>query len=282
MLKKIGVLYHPKVEATREKAVDIEAFLNTQGVSAWTCSSWDNEKVDSLLEGTDLIITVGGDGTILRAARIAATHKIPITGINLGKLGFLTELDVDEATEKLPALLNEGGWIDERVMLQAEVVSGGRMQIYHALNDIVVARGKVVRLIRIQAYIDAQAVTTYKTDGLIVSTATGSTGYAMAAGGPVIYPQSKDILMVPIAPHLSMNSPLVLPGDSEIELELDTFHSATLSIDGHVNVTLSGENVVRIRRSDQTTRFLRICPKSYFYTDLEEKLYGKRYKSRKS
>lgn len=282
MLKKVGVLYHPKVEATREKAGDIQAFLNTRGVTAWTCSSWDNEKVESLLEGTDLIITVGGDGTILRAARIAAAHKIPTTGINLGKLGFLTELDVDDITEKLPAIIYEEGWIDERAMLQAEVVSESNKHIYHALNDIVVARGKVVRLIRVQAYIDAQAVTTYKTDGLIVSTATGSTSYAMAAGGPIIYPGSKDILMVPVAPHLSMISPLVLPGDSEIELKLDTYHGATLSVDGHVNITLLGEDTIRIRRSDQVTRFLRICPKSYFYSNLEEKLYGKRIKSRKS
>ena len=282
MLKKIGVLYHPKVEATREKAGDIEAFLNTQGVSAWTCSSWDSKKAEPLLEGTDLIITVGGDGTILRAAHIAYATKTPITGINLGKLGFLTELDIDEVLAKLPAVLNEEGWIDERIMLQAEVVIDGKTQVYHALNDVVVARGEIARLIRVEASIGGQPLATYKTDGLIVATATGSTGYAMAAGGPIIYPQSSDLLMVPIAPHLSMDNPLVLPGEVEIELVLDTYHSATLSVDGHVNIKLSGGDTVKLKRSNQTTRFWRVCPQSYFYTNLEEKLYGKRYKGRKS
>jgi NAD+ kinase len=281
MLKKIGVLYHPKVEATRGKAGDIEAFLKTRGVSAWTCSSWDNKRVESLLEGTDLVITVGGDGTILRAARIVAPMKIPITGINLGKLGFLTEITVDDAIGKLPELLNEEGWIDERVMLRAEVSVGGKTQVYHALNDVVVARGEIVRLIRIEAGVNGQPLADYKTDGLIVATATGSTGYALAVGGPVIYPQSSDLLIVPIAPHLSMDSPLVLPGDSDIQLVLDTYHGATLSVDGHVNLKMSGGDTVKLKRSDQTTRFWRVCPRSYFYTNLEEKLHGKRYNSRK-
>ena len=282
MLKNIGILYHPKVKATREKAGDIEAFLNTRGVSAWTCSSWDNQRVNTLISGTDLIITVGGDGTILRAARIAADRKIPITGINLGKLGFLTELDVDDVIEKLPALLSEQGWVDERVMLRAEVVTDGKTEVYHALNDVVVARGEIARLIRVEVNISGKPLAKYKTDGLIVATATGSTGYAMAAGGPVIYPQSPDLLMVPIAPHLSMNNPLVLPGESEIELKLDTYHGATFSADGQVNRALSGGDTVKLRRSDQTTRFWRICPQSHFYTNLEGKLYGKRFKSRKS
>lgn len=282
MLRKIGVLYHPKVPATREKAGEIESFLISRGVSAWKCSSWDVKEVESLLEGTGLIITVGGDGTILRAARIVSAWKIPITGINLGKLGFLTELDIDEALEKLPEILDNKGWIDERVMLQAEVVTGGQAQVFHALNDVVVARGEIIRLIRIETTIDGQPLTTYKTDGLIVATATGSTGYAMAAGGPVIYPQSKDILLVPIAPHLCMDNALVLPGQSEIKLVLDTYHGATLSVDGHVNLKLSGGDTVTLKRSDHTTRFRRVCPQTYFYGELEEKLYGKRPQSRKS
>ena len=282
MLKKIGVLYHPKVEATRKKAGEIEAFLTSQGVSAWKCSSWDNKKAESLLEGTDLIITVGGDGTILRAAGIVSAVKIPITGINLGKIGFMTELDIEEAYKKLPELLNNKGWIDERAMLRAEVVTGGETQVYHALNDIVVARGEIARLIRVEASISGQRLTTYKADGLIVATATGSTGYALAAGGPILYPQSSDLLMVPVAPHLCMDNALVLPEQIEIKLVLDTYHGATLSVDGHVNLKLSGGDMITLKRSNRTTRFWRVRPQSYFYKDLEEKLYGKRYKSRKS
>lgn len=276
-MKIIGVLYHPKVAATREKAQEIMAFLVSQGVSVWECSSWDTDKIESSLVGTDLVITVGGDGTILRAARITADRKIPITGINLGKLGFMTEFDAGEAIEKLPELLNDKGWIDERAMLRAEVVTGCETQVYHALNDVVVARGEIARLIRVETSINGEMLTTYKTDGLIIATATGSTGYALAAGGPIMYPQSQDILVVPIASHLCLDSALVLPGQSEIKLILDTYHGAIISVDGHVNLRLSGGDQVRLKRSDLTTRFLRTKPEGYFFRDLEERLYGKRF-----
>ena len=281
-MKTIGVLYHPKVAATGEKAQEIMAFLVSQGVSVWECSSWDPDKAKASLGGTDLVITVGGDGTILRAAGIAADRKIPITGINLGKLGFMTELTTDEAVEKLPELLNDKGWIDERAMIRAEVIVGGETQVFHALNDIVVARGEIARLVRIETSINSEPLTTYKTDGLIVATATGSTGYALAAGGPIIYPQSRDILMVPIAPHLCLDKALILPGQTEINLVLDTYLGATLSVDGHVNLKLSGGDQVNLRLSNLTTRFLRIKPEGYFFRDLEERLYGKQLQSRKS
>jgi NAD+ kinase len=274
-LKTIGVLFHPKVNATQKKADEIKALLSSQGVSVWECSSWDAGKVESSLEGTDLVITVGGDGTILRAARMAADREIPITGINLGKLGFMTEFDAGEVIEKLPELLNDRGWIDERSMLRAEVTIGSETKVYHALNDVVVARGEIARLIRVETSINGQLLTTYKTDGLIMATATGSTGYALAVGGPIMYPQSKDILMVPIAPHLCLNSALVLPEQSEIKLVLDTYHGAILSVDGHVNLRLSGGDQVSLGRSDLTTRFLRIKPEGYFFRGLEERLYGK-------
>ena len=276
-MKTIGVLYHPKVAATRKKADEIEAFLASQGISVWGCSSWDTDQVESSLKGTDLVITVGGDGTILRAARMTADREIPITGINLGKLGFMTELDAKEAIEKLPELLNDRGWIDERSMLRVEVAISGETQVYHALNDVVVARGKIARLIRIETSINGELLTTYKTDGLILATATGSTGYSLAAGGPILYPQSQDILMVPIAPHLCLDSALVLPGQSEIKLVVDTYHGAILSADGHVNLRLSGGDQVSLERSNLTTRFLRIKPEGYFFQDLEERLYGKRF-----
>jgi NAD+ kinase len=155
-LKKIGILYHPKVKATGVKARELEKIIKKGGISTWTCSSWDTKKAETLLEDTDLLITVGGDGTVLRAARINVSHNIPIFGINLGKLGFMTEIDADEAQKKLPALLGKKGWIDERSMLQVELKIDGKSQVYHALNDIVVARGEIARLIRIQVSIDGQ------------------------------------------------------------------------------------------------------------------------------
>jgi NAD+ kinase len=275
-VKKIGILYHPKVEATQVKARELEVFLGSKGISVWVCSAWEREKARAQLDGTDLILTVGGDGTILRAAQVVVPGTTPITGINLGKLGFMSELDADEVLEKLPALLDKAGWVDERAMLQAEIaISGQEPQVFHALNDIVVARGEIARIIRVEASIDGQYLTTYGTDGVIVATATGSTGYALAARGPILHPQSMDFLLVPIAPHLSSAYALVLPETAEVRLCVNTFHSATLSVDGHMNLSLSSGDVVTVKHSPNKARFLRISPETSFYGSLEEKLKGK-------
>jgi NAD+ kinase len=282
-MKKIGLLFHPKVAATRKKAGELEKFLKTQGVQVWLCSAWEKEQVCELLPGTDLLLTVGGDGTILRAVQSIIPGQTPIVGINLGKLGFMTELDADEAIEKLPRLLEGEGWTDERAMLQAELDSEGKKRVFHALNDVVVARGEVVRLIRVDVTIDGQSLTTYKTDALIAATATGSTGYALAARGPILYPQSRDFLLIPVAPHLSLPHPLVLAEKSEVKLRPDTYHAAVLSIDGHVNLPLASRDTVTVKRSRHVTRFLRLRPREAFYDRLEDKLRGKQgEQSRKS
>ncbi len=275
-MKKIGVLYHPKVAATRKKAGELESFLKSKGIAVWVCSAWDREKAHPRLEGTDLLLTVGGDGTILRAVQVVVPGETPVTGINLGKLGFMTEFDAAGALKKLPSLLDGKGWIDERTMLEASIVSSGQeSRVFHGLNDVIVARGGVVRLIRVEASIDGQTLTTYKTDGIIISTATGSTGYALAARGPIIYPNSRDLLLVPVAPHLSPSYPLVLPETSEVTLRLTTYHPAALSIDGHINLPLSDGDTVTVRRSPHVTRFLRIRSRKSFYSSLEDKLRGK-------
>ncbi|OGO20105.1 MAG: hypothetical protein A2Z15_06575, partial [Chloroflexi bacterium RBG_16_50_11] len=229
-MKKIGILYHPKVAATRKKAGEIASFLKKNGISTWLCSAWDKDKARARLDGTALLITVGGDGTILRAAQVVLPWPVPILAINLGKLGFLTELDAAEAPQRLPEFLDGKGWLDERAMLQAELVDGAReARVFHALNDVVVARGEIARLIKVAATIDGEHVADYKADGVVVATATGSTGYALAARGPILYPQSKDINLAPIPPHLSLAYPLVVSGTSTVTLRLHTYLAATLS-----------------------------------------------------
>jgi NAD+ kinase len=275
-VKKIGILYHPKVAATRRKAGTLAKLLGAQGFMVWECSAWETEKACTLLQGTDLLLTVGGDGTILRAVQAVIPGRTPITGVNLGKLGFLTELAADEAPQKLPLLLAGQGWTDARTMLRAELNSPGKKpEVFHALNDIVVARGEVVRLIHIKASIDGQSLTSYKTDGLIIATATGSTAYALAARGPIIYPQSRDFLLVPVAPHLSLPYPLVLPEKATVTLRVETYHQGILSVDGHINLALSGGDTVTVRRSRHVVRFLRLRPRNEFYHLLEAKLRGK-------
>lgn len=275
-VKKIGILYHPKVAATRAKAREIDSFLKVKGISTWAGSAWDKEKAQEQMDGTDLLITVGGDGTVLRAVQIVIPGATPILSINLGKLGFITELAADEALARLPDILNRKGWTDERAMLQAELVTAAHpTQVFHALNDVVVARGEIARLIRVEAGIDGQPLTTFRADGVIVATATGSTGYALAAHGPVLYPQSPDFLLAPVAPHLSLAFPLVLPATAVVTLRLETYLTATLSVDGHINLPLADGDKVTVKRSPHTARFLRFRPGVTFFSSLEEKLKGR-------
>ncbi|NQT31604.1 MAG: NAD(+)/NADH kinase [Deltaproteobacteria bacterium] len=274
-MKKVGILYHPMIDTARTLAEELKGFIGAGGVSAWLCSAWEGEEARSKIDGTDLIITVGGDGTILRAAQAIVPAPIPITGVNLGRLGFMTELSAEEARDKLPALLDGKGWLDERAMLEAELTAENKPpQTFYALNDVVVARGEVARVIFVEAHINGEPVTTYKADGVIVATATGSTAYSLAAGGPILHPRSADFLLLPISPHLSPAYPLVLPASSVVRLKVDTTHQAVLSVDGHIILPLASGDVITIRHSASISRFLRIHSGD-FYGSLEQKLKGK-------
>jgi len=192
-VKTIGILYHPKVEKTERFARDLLDFLRGKGIKCWVHSSWDEADAKNTLGDSDLIVSVGGDGTILRVARIIFPLGIPIVGVNFGNLGFMTELEAEEARDKLELIIGGEGWIDERVMLQARVGSPGH--VFHALNDVVVGRGKFLRLINIDVSLDDDFFSTYRADAVIIATSTGSTGYLLAANGPIMYPESRDIIM---------------------------------------------------------------------------------------
>ncbi len=276
-MKNVGIFYHPLIEAAQTKAKQLQDFLASTGISVWVCSAWEAETASGQLNDTDLVLSVGGDGTILRSAQAVVPRITPITGINLGKLGFMTELSADEAVDQLPALLSGKGWIDERAMLQAEFYPNRQKpSVYHALNDVVVARGAIARLVQVAASIDGKHLADYKADGVVVATATGSTGYSLAAGGPILYPHSKDFILVPIMPHLSPAYALVLPAETSVQLTVKAAQSATISIDGHINMPLPEEAIITIKQSPHRTRFLRIHPEDAFYRSLEQKLKGKR------
>jgi len=277
-VKKVGVFYHPLIEDAHALAEELQDFLGSSGVSVWLCSAWEGEKARAQVNDTDLILSIGGDGTILRAAQSVVPRPIPLTGINLGKLGFMTELSTDEAKDELPALLGGEGWIDERALLEAELTSTEQEapRQFYALNDVVVARGEIARMVNVEASIDGEPVTTYRADGVIVATATGSTGYSLAAGGPILHRQAKEFLMLPILPHLSPAYPLVLPSTAVVKLRLNTTHQATISIDGHINLPISDGATITVKHSQNTARFLRIHRAKSFYCSLEQKLKGKR------
>ncbi len=282
IVQKVGILYHPMVEDAYTLAKKLEDFLSSSGISVWLCSAWEGEKARAQVGNTDLILTTGGDGTILRAAQVALLARTPITGINLGKLGFMTELSADEAVDRLPALLAGDGWIDERATLEAELLPTDpeheSARTFCALNDVVVARGAIARLIYVEASIDGELLTTYKADGVIVATATGSTAYSLPAGGPILHPQAKEFLLLPVLPHLGSTYTMVLPSTAVVKLRISTHHQATLSIDGHINLPLSNGDTVTIKHSSNKARFLRIHPETSFYGSLEQRLKGKQIK----
>ena len=268
-MKRVGILYHPKITAAGALAEELASFLPSLEVTVWLCSAWEEDKVKAQVEGTELILSVGGDGTILRAARAVVPRAIPIVGINRGKLGFMTELSVEEVRERIPAFLAGEGWIDERAMLQTELAGKAP---FHVLNDIVVGRGAISRVVRVESIIDGAPLTTYKADGVILTTATGSTGYSLAAAGPILYPSSRDMLLNPISPHPIHTNPILIPSTATVELRIHTDHQAMLSIDGQIDLELKDGDSITVKISPHVTRFLRSQPQTFFYSSLMERL----------
>jgi NAD+ kinase len=286
-VKRVGILYHPQIEKAQNLANKLAGLLTAQEVSSWRCSAWDEDKARPQVAGTELILSLGGDGTILHAARIITPLSVPIVGINFGKLGFITELNGEEILANLPDLLEGNGWIEERAMLEAQLLprhcervsqspeqSEGEAISHPALNDVVL-RSTTVRLVNIEVEIDSEVITTYRADGIIIATATGSTAYSLAAGGPILHPQSKELVLQPVSCHLGLTHSLVLPPQSAVNLKVGGGDKAVLSLDGQVNLPLSGEQRVRVKRSPHTAHFLRIHQPTYFYGSLWQKLRGK-------
>jgi len=211
-VQNIGLLYHPKISESLQLAQCLEDLLKSKGLTVWVGSAWKDEEARKHIPDLDLIVTLGGDGTILRAARMAAFQGTPILSVNMGRFGFLAETQPAEAADKLPAILSGEYWLEERIMLHAELHRQGEQQAsYEALNDVVVGHGLISRVVRLTVHVDSEHVANYVADGVIVATPTGSTAYSLAAGGPILHPQLRDMLLTPIAPHRALERSLVLP-----------------------------------------------------------------------
>jgi NAD+ kinase len=273
IVKRIGVLFHPKIKRSEEFARSLHEYLTNHGTECLLHSSWDESGARLPLKDSDLVVSIGGDGTMLRAARIVFPHEIPIIGVNFGNLGFMTELEAANAVDGLLAVISGEGWVENRVMLEAHVKSSGKS--YHALNDVVVGRGRNLRLIGVDVQLDEEMLTTYRADAVILATATGSTGYALAADGPILYPESRDILLKAVCPHLSLDKALVVASGCKIKLKVHTNHEAVISMDGQVEEQLSNEDEITVMLSKNVSRFMRLRPRGTFYTTLVSKLKGK-------
>jgi NAD+ kinase len=281
-LRQIGILHHPKKPESIELANAIGDFLRGQGAEdIWYESAWEGSAVLDHLPNIDLLITLGGDGTLLRAARLGAAHGVPILGVKMGRLGFLAEIMPDNWQQPLQRLFEGNFWIEERLMIRARVErSAGpdsdHVQVweYDALNDVVLSRGGLARIVRIRLQLDGGYLTTYTCDGLIVSTATGSTGYALAVDGPILPPELRNILVIPIAPHLSMDRAVVLSEGTEIRMRAYSDHESMLTVDGQFVVEVRESDEVVVVGSPHLARFIRLRDKNYFYQTLMAKMRG--------
>lgn len=272
-LDQIGILYHPKLPKSQPLGEEIFAFLEEHGLSPWLCSAWDEESVVRKSPELDMVVTLGGDGTVLRAARMMSQSGVPILALRVGRLGFLSEFEPAEWKERFGAVLSGEYWIETRMMLHAEVHRGDTtLNSYEALNDVVVSRGALARMVRLSTYIDGDFMTIYAADGVITATPTGSTAYALAVGGPIMPPELRNILLLPIAPHLSLDRAIVLSEGASVRIRVSTDHQAMLTVDGQFEVNLLDRDNVVITASQNVARFVRMREKTYFYRSLMQRL----------
>jgi NAD+ kinase len=221
------------------------------------------------------MIAIGGDGAMLRAGRLCGLLGVPVFGLNAGHLGFLTEANLDQWEQSLDLLMTDRFWIEERLMIRCEVWRDDtRLHLAHALNDIVIGRGASGKLVLLDLYIDGEWTTTYNADGLIIATPTGSTAYALAVDGPILPPELKNILVVPVAPHLSLDRPLVLSQGATVEVVVAPGRAApcTLIADGDTLEELLDGDEISIHSSDFTSRFVRVREHNYFYRSLLDRM----------
>ncbi len=270
-MKNFLLLHHPKLPRSLVLAEQWAAQFKELGARATIVSAWDDNEIARHTNQVDLAITLGGDGTILRAARACAPFRVPILGVKMGRVGFLSEMEPEQFNARV--LVDGSYWIEERTMLRAEFLRGGKALGQHdALNDVVVGRGALARVIRLSTHIDGDFLATFVADGAIVATATGSTAYVFAAGGPILAPEVKTLVLVPVAPYLSQIRSLVLPEGSQVLFRLETDHGAILTIDGQIDVPLENGDEIRVAASANVSRFARLRPRTYFYRTLVHRL----------
>ncbi len=273
MLKKIGVFAKKNHPDAEQLAIDI-------------CERFKREDIDVLLEDSlaeqigqingycrgeipdlvDMVIVLGGDGTLISVARSVAGRNIPIVGVNLGQLGFLTEITRDELPEMMENLIRGDYQVTDRMMLDAFIKRDGEIVgQYTVLNDVVINKGALARIIDLKTFVDGSLLSNYKADGLIVATPTGSTGYNLAAGGPIIYPEINSLLISPICPHMLTNRPIILWSRSVIEVEVRFEDDVVFfTADGQVGRKLLPGDRVEVRRSESRARLVNSPNKDYF------------------
>jgi NAD+ kinase len=271
-MKKIGVISktgHPEpLKLLKDlipwlKGKGCEVFVDTETASGLHVGGHQRSQIPALVDG---VIVLGGDGTMLSVARLIGERGIPILGVNIGGLGFLTAVHKNEVYNVLEKVLDGQCPVEERMMLTACVLRHSEcIAEYLVVNDVVVNKGALARIIDLETYIDHDYVATFKADGLIVSTPTGSTAYALSAGGPIVYPTLDSIILAPICPHTLTNRPIVLPDDVQVDITLKSMNEDVfLTIDGQVGFSLRRGDTIQVRKSSYAARFFIPCKRDYF------------------
>jgi NAD+ kinase len=223
----------------------------------------------------DLAIVVGGDGTMLHVARSLAPFGVPLIGVNLGHLGFLTDIPTERMYEELTRILDGDFEIEERILLEAEVVRDGKvLHAANAFNDVVINKGQLARLIEFETWLDGEFVNSTRADGIIVATPTGSTAYALSAGGPILHPTLPAIILVPICPHTLSDRPLAVSSDSHVEIVMTSTaqQSANVTLDGQTNFSIQDNDRVRVRRAERPVTLIHPSRRNH-YDVLRAKLH---------
>jgi len=274
----LGIAYSSWVSEAEPLAQDLADRLGKYG-TVWMCPVSELDSKWETVPNPSLLVSVGGDGTILRAVRTIAKHDVPLLGVNLGRVGFMTELSVSDALSHIDEYIEGSTWVEERAMLQATVLPGGSddgSSTFHGLNDAVVGRGTVARLVYAEVTVDGQLLASYATDAVVISTATGSSGYILSAGGPVLYPESNSLIVKPVVPQMADPSAVVLRPGAVVEVFVQTNHQAMLSVDGFDDWALKPEDVVRVEQSPYKAKFLRTGQPRFFPAGLAQRLSSSR------
>ena len=264
--KKICTVVNPDSDQAKSLSMNI--------AKKYSDHSWQIiENFDfSNVEKMDLVIAIGGDGTLLRAVSLSLKFDVPVLGINMGTVGFMTEIEGENAMDELNFYLTETVRTEVRSLLEVELNFKKDPVVYKALNDIVIARGSSVSMIETITEIDGVHLATYRGDGIVVTTATGSTGYSLALGGPVIDPKSNDYYIKPIATHMSQFGGVIVNSESVCEITISSRKDALISIDGFIEHKISNGDKIILKISESKAKFLRKNPSHFYWLTITEKL----------
>ncbi|MDT4968181.1 MAG: kinase [Acidobacteriota bacterium] len=289
-IRRVGVVVKPNQPEALQTVCHLIEWLHGHGIQLVATPELDRARIeqatkclleivepDKLAASVDLIVVLGGDGTMIATARLIGDYDVPVVGINYGTLGYLAEFRVEEMFTALESIFQGDYRIDTRVRLAVDLMRGDEILRHsRVLNDVVINKSALARIIELEAFMNGQLISAFRADGLIISTPTGSTAYNLSAGGPVIYPSMNAVVITPICPFTLSDRPIVVPDDAVIELGLRTPNEeVVLTLDGQVGLPIKPEHRVRIRKSLTTFKIVQPKNRNYFEVLREKLRWGK-------